>query len=150
MLLASWQGIAAESKKYHESNTLKRKLCKDPRWRRAFSHAIAGLSVAACFYRTQVPNRIWVAGATGFVLPDIDVVGFRLGIGYGHFWGHRGFIRSFGFCRGSVGCVQRSFSMARINRDRAPCLVGVFVSGHRESARRHDQRRTRCSVLFTF
>jgi len=28
------------------------------------------------------------------ILPDVDVVGFRFGIRYGDFWGHRGFTHS--------------------------------------------------------
>lgn len=31
------------------------------------------------------------------MLPDIDVIGFRLGIHYGDFWGHRGFTHSLVF-----------------------------------------------------
>ena len=31
----------------------------------AFSHAIAALSIGACFYRPGVPKRFWVAGVPG-------------------------------------------------------------------------------------
>ena len=34
------------------------------------------------------------AGALCSVVPDLDVLGFRLGIHYGDFWGHRGFTHS--------------------------------------------------------
>ena len=60
----------------------------------AFSHAVAALSIGTCFYRPEIPNRVWVAGAVCSVLPDIDVIGFRFGIHYGDFWGHRGFTHS--------------------------------------------------------
>ena len=63
----------------------------------AFSHAIAALSLGTCFYRPQVPKRVWLAGAVCSALPDIDVVGFRFGIRYGDFWGHRGFTHSLAF-----------------------------------------------------
>jgi inner membrane protein len=33
-------------------------------------------------------------GATCSVIPDLDVIGFRFGIHYGDFWGHRGFTHS--------------------------------------------------------
>jgi inner membrane protein len=33
-------------------------------------------------------------GAFCSVLPDLDVIGFRFGIRYGDFWGHRGFTHS--------------------------------------------------------
>lgn len=63
----------------------------------AFAHAVAALSIGACFYRREIPKRVWVAGALCSVLPDIDVVGFRFGIHYGDFWGHRGFTHSLVF-----------------------------------------------------
>jgi inner membrane protein len=60
----------------------------------AFSHAVAALSIGTCFYRPGTPKRVWVAGALCSVIPDLDVIGFRFGIRYGDFWGHRGFTHS--------------------------------------------------------
>jgi len=60
----------------------------------AFSHAVAALSIGTCFYRPQTPKRVWAAGALCSIFPDIDVIGFRFGIPYGNFWGHRGFTHS--------------------------------------------------------
>lgn len=57
----------------------------------AFSHAVAALAIGACFHRPGIPKRVWVAGALCSVVPDLDVIGFRFGIDYGDFWGHRGF-----------------------------------------------------------
>lgn len=62
-----------------------------------FSHAVAGLSIGTCFYQSHLPRRIWIAGAICSALPDVDVVGFRYGIHYGDFWGHRGFTHSLTF-----------------------------------------------------
>jgi inner membrane protein len=62
-----------------------------------FSHAIAALGIGACFYRPGTPKRVWVAGAICSVIPDLDVIGFRFGIHYGDFWGHRGFTHSLVF-----------------------------------------------------
>ena len=59
-----------------------------------FSHAVAALGIGACFYRPGTPKRVWVAGAICSVIPDLDVIGFRFGIHYGDFWGHRGFTHS--------------------------------------------------------
>src|SRR5438270_5470323 len=63
----------------------------------AFSHAVAALGIAACFYRPGTPKRVWVMGAICSVVPDLDVIGFRFGIHYGDFWGHRGFTHSLVF-----------------------------------------------------
>jgi len=45
-----------------------------------------------------------VAGMLCSVIPDLDVIGFRFGIRYGDFWGHRGFTHSlvFAFLLASV------------------------------------------------
>jgi inner membrane protein len=61
------------------------------------SHAIASLGIAAFFYERGIPKRVWVAGALCSVIPDLDVLGFRFGIRYGDFWGHRGFTHSLVF-----------------------------------------------------
>jgi inner membrane protein len=63
----------------------------------AFSHVVTALSVGTYFYRPQVPKRVWIAGAICGVLPDIDVVGFRFGVHYGDFLGHRGVTHSLFF-----------------------------------------------------
>lgn len=60
----------------------------------AISHAVAALAIGACFYRPGVPRRVWVVGALCAVLPDLDVIGFRLGIQYQDPLGHRGFTHS--------------------------------------------------------
>lgn len=71
----------------------------------AISHAVAGLGIGACFYRAQVPKRVWVAGALCSMLPDVDVIGFRFGVAYGDFWGHRGFTHSLLFAALLAGAV---------------------------------------------
>jgi inner membrane protein len=59
-----------------------------------FSHAVAALGIGACFYQPSTPKRVFVIGALCSVVPDLDVIGFRFGIHYGDFWGHRGFTHS--------------------------------------------------------
>jgi inner membrane protein len=58
------------------------------------SQAVAALGIGACFYRPGAPKRVWVVGALCSSIPDLDVIGFRFGIHYGDFWGHRGFTHS--------------------------------------------------------
>lgn len=58
------------------------------------SHAIAALGIGALFYKPDTPKRVWVVGAACSVFPDLDVIGFRFGIRYGDYWGHRGFTHS--------------------------------------------------------
>jgi inner membrane protein len=61
------------------------------------SHGVAALGIGAVFYRPGIPKRVWVAGAVCSMLPDLDVIGFRFGIRYGDFFGHRGFTHSLFF-----------------------------------------------------
>lgn len=69
------------------------------------SHAVAALSIGTCFYRPQIPKRVWLVGALCSVIPDLDAIGFRLGIHYGDFWGHRGFTHSLVFAALLAGVV---------------------------------------------
>jgi inner membrane protein len=62
-----------------------------------FSHTVAALGIGACFYQPRAPKRVWVAGVLCSLIPDVDVIGFRFGIRYGAFWGHRGFTHSLFF-----------------------------------------------------
>jgi inner membrane protein len=61
------------------------------------SHAVAALALGAAFYEPGVSKRVWVAGAAVSMVPDLDVLGFRFGIRYGDFLGHRGFTHSLVF-----------------------------------------------------
>lgn len=69
------------------------------------SHPVAALSIGTCFYRPHTPKRVWVAGALCSVVPDLDAIGFRFGIHYGDFWGHRGFTHSLFFAALLSGMV---------------------------------------------
>jgi inner membrane protein len=46
------------------------------------------------------------------ILPDIDSIGFHLGIPYSSFWGHRGITHSLTFAAILAVCVAVGFSSA--------------------------------------
>lgn len=77
-----------------------------------FSHAAAALSIGTCFYGPRLPKRIWAVGAICSVVPDLDVIGFRYGVRYGDFWGHRGFTHSLVFA-GFLAAVISFFGFRR-------------------------------------
>jgi len=79
-----------------------------------FSHAVTALSIGTCFYRPQVPKRVWILGAICGAFPDIDVVGFHYGIHYGDFWGHRGFTHSLVFAALLAGVVVLAASRTNL------------------------------------
>ena len=63
----------------------------------AFSHVVVAGALGAAFYRPTLPARFWTLSAGCAVLPDVDVVGVRLGIPLGHVLGHRGLTHSLPF-----------------------------------------------------
>ena len=62
-----------------------------------FTHAVAGLSLGACFLRPDVPKIVLAVGAACAVAPDLDVTGLTIGFGLDHPLGHRGFSHSIAF-----------------------------------------------------
>jgi len=69
------------------------------------SHAVAALSIGSCYYRPGQAKRVLATGALCSVIPDFDVLGFRFGIRYGDFWGHRGFTHSLLFAALLAGAI---------------------------------------------
>ncbi|MGD8926800.1 MAG: metal-dependent hydrolase [Thioalkalispiraceae bacterium] len=61
------------------------------------THSVFAVSLAHVFKHSQLPRRFWLLAIICSILPDIDVIGFSLGIQYGDFWGHRGFTHSLSF-----------------------------------------------------
>jgi inner membrane protein len=62
-----------------------------------FTHAAAAAALATAFHRRGDPLRFWLLGALCAVLPDLDVVGFWLGVPYAAPLGHRGLSHSLAF-----------------------------------------------------
>ena len=60
----------------------------------AFGHAALGATLG----KLLLPDRrywpYWVAAAVCAALPDIDALGYRLGVPYASLWGHRGLTHS--------------------------------------------------------
>lgn len=61
------------------------------------SHAIVGVSAGVAISNRHAPKKLWLLSILCTILPDVDVVSFKLGIPYGHFFGHRGFFHSLTF-----------------------------------------------------
>src|SRR5262245_55904213 len=58
------------------------------------THAAVGLALAEVCTGHSQPALFWGLSAALAALPDIDVLAFPLGIPYGAFLGHRGFVHS--------------------------------------------------------
>jgi inner membrane protein len=62
-----------------------------------FTHALIPLALGHTVTDKKLPLRFWILAVFCSVLPDLDVIGFRFGISYGDFFGHRGFFHSLFF-----------------------------------------------------
>lgn len=71
------------------------------------THAIVPLALGAALGKRAIPLRLLIAGAVAAMLPDFDVVAFKLGIAYADDFGHRGASHSllFAACVGLIGVI---------------------------------------------
>ena len=60
----------------------------------AFTHGFVALSFGKLFFPERMPVRFWVLSVACALLPDVDVIGFFLGVRYSDTLGHRGFTHS--------------------------------------------------------
>ena len=58
------------------------------------THAAVPLCLGLGLGRKTIPGRLLLAGIALAMLPDADVLSFKLGIEYGNVFGHRGFTHS--------------------------------------------------------
>jgi len=71
------------------------------------SHAIAATALGQWYPNRRLPAKFWLWTAVCAVLPDVDVIGFPLGIRYDDMLGHRGLTHSLAFAAaaGAVAAV---------------------------------------------
>lgn len=62
-----------------------------------FGHALASIAIGASFTKTMKNLKFWLLGVFCAIFPDADIVGFKFGITYASFFGHRGFTHSLVF-----------------------------------------------------
>lgn len=63
----------------------------------SFSHAVAAVAFGRAYTRRALPPRFWVLTITCALVPDLDILGSRFGIGLDSMLGHRGITHSFFF-----------------------------------------------------
>jgi inner membrane protein len=61
------------------------------------THAFTGVALWMAVYNRSYPKGFWILTILLPVIPDADVICFKLGIPYSSFWGHRGFFHSIFF-----------------------------------------------------
>ena len=76
-----------------------------------------------------VPGKLALAGAVCAMLPDVDVIGFRLGIRYEDLLGHRGLTHSVAFAAAMATVLVGVGGFSAFGRRRVwACLVLCGVS----------------------
>jgi len=63
----------------------------------AFSHALVALALGKARHYPILTWRVLLLGMSCSIIPDLDVIGFYVGIHYSDLWGHRGMTHSISF-----------------------------------------------------
>lgn len=62
-----------------------------------FGHAFASIALGTSFSKKRKKWKLFLIAIICAIIPDADVLGFKFGIPYESFWGHRGFSHSLVF-----------------------------------------------------
>jgi len=92
------------------------------------SHGIAAVALGKAFQRGRPPRRFWVAGVVCAGAPDLDVIGFRLGIPYGDMLGHRGLSHSL-LCAIVLGTLATIAVFPKGLADLGRFRIWLYLSG---------------------
>ncbi len=87
------------------------------------THTAVPLALGLGLGPAVIPRRLLLAGVAAAMVPDLDVIGFKLGIAYAESMGHRGITHSLLFAA-IFGVL--AFLLAR-RLDARPWVAGVFV-----------------------
>lgn len=95
------------------------------------THLFAAWTLTPAMLGEGAKRRVLVAAGLCSLLPDLDVLGFALGVPYGHFAGHRGVSHSLAFAA-AVALVAAAVLTRGELRRRGPllfaCLFAVTAS----------------------
>jgi len=96
----------------------------------AFTHAVAGLAIGTAFRRPEQSARFWLLGVAGAVIPDVDAIGFWLGVPYDSVLGHRGFTHSLIFAALYAGVGMLAFERTPGVRGRVWLYLFLATASH--------------------
>jgi inner membrane protein len=96
-----------------------------------FTHAFVGAALGQAADRDWRKNwRFWCLVVACSILPDIDSIGFHMGIPYGALWGHRGLTHSLLFAAILAGCLSARFGELFRRRWQLASLLFVITASH--------------------
>ncbi len=87
------------------------------------THPAVPLGIALALGSRAIPPRLLAAGVAASIVPDLDVIGLRLGVAYHDALGHRGFSHSIAFAL-SMGVVA---AMVANTLHTSPRIAAMFV-----------------------
>ncbi len=94
------------------------------------SHAVVPLLLGAAAGRRRISRPLLVAGAIAAMLPDADVLSFKLGIAYADAFGHRGAFHSIAFALLPALLAAVLHKSLRTSAWRAATFVGLSAISH--------------------
>ena len=90
------------------------------------THSFTGIASGFAVYNKSFPRGFWVLSVLCSVISDADVICFRLGIPYLHFFGHRGFFHSIFFA-----CILGSLTgIILMKTGKKEWKDGLFFAGY--------------------
>ncbi len=92
-----------------------------------FAHAFTAYALSKGFSKEIKTRKLWLLGILCAILPDADVIGFKFGIAYEDFWGHRGFSHSLVFAI-ILGIVVTSIFYSKKIASKTGVLLILYFS----------------------
>lgn len=90
------------------------------------SHPAVPLAIGLGLGFRKIPPRLLIVGVVASILPDLDVLAFRVGIAYSHPFGHRGITHSLTFAI-ALALIVSLFAV-RLRASRTTTFWFVFVA----------------------
>jgi inner membrane protein len=90
------------------------------------SHPAVPIAIGLALGSTVISRRLLLLGVVASILPDLDVVAFRLGIPYAHDLGHRGASHSIAFA--TLLGVLAALLAKHLHASRKTALLFVLMS----------------------
>jgi len=94
------------------------------------SHTAVPLTLGIGLGNRLIPGRLLLAGIAASILPDLDVLAFRLHVAYSHILGHRGLSHSILFALALACLAWLLAPQLRSSRPVAFAFIGLATVSH--------------------
>jgi inner membrane protein len=92
-----------------------------------FTHPAVPLAIGLALGQRVVSTRLLCAGIVASIAPDVDGIGFKLGVNYASDFGHRGFTHSIAFAC-LLSLIAATFARGLNARNRWIAFAFIFVA----------------------